>query len=89
MFFIAYYATHGRSRLWICLLASYVFYAWWDWRFLLLIAGMTGVNFYIGLKMEATYTSSARRRLLGLSIVSCIAVLGFFKYFNFFTSSVV
>jgi D-alanyl-lipoteichoic acid acyltransferase DltB (MBOAT superfamily) len=48
-FFPLYFASRGRERLWVCLLASYVFYGWWDWRFLSLIVFSTVMDWWFGL----------------------------------------
>jgi alginate O-acetyltransferase complex protein AlgI len=49
LFFPLYFSTRGRSRLWVCLLASYIFYGWWDWRFLSLIVFSTVMDWWFGL----------------------------------------
>lgn len=49
LFFPAYFATRGRSRLWVGLIASYIFYGWWDWRFLSLIVFSTVMDWWFGL----------------------------------------
>ncbi|MBP6828933.1 MAG: MBOAT family protein [Saprospiraceae bacterium] len=49
LFFPLYFGTRGRGRMWVCLLASYVFYGWWDWRFLSLIAFSTVMDWWFGL----------------------------------------
>ena len=49
LFFPLYFGTKGRTRLWVCLLASYVFYGWWDWRFLSLIVFSTVMDWWFGL----------------------------------------
>lgn len=64
------------------LIASYVFYGWWDWIFLVLIIFVSVSNFYIALLMEQK--ESIRGRLLFLAIVIDMGMLGFFKYYNFF-----
>lgn len=48
-FFPLYFGTKGRNRLWVCLLASYLFYGWWDWRFLALIVFSTVMDGWFGL----------------------------------------
>ena len=64
--------------------ASYVFYGWWDWRFLLLIFLTTTLCFGAGRMIASTQNESARRWVCGLNIGVNIAILCFFKYFNFF-----
>jgi len=69
------------------LIASYVFYGWWDWRFLGLLFGTTLNDYLVGLGLERTEKQSTRRGLILLSIGVNLGVLGFFKYYNFFVSS--
>lgn len=84
--FVAYWYVlreyHHRNVL--LLLASYVFYGWWDWRFLSLILFSTVVDFAIGRRLGKEEDSGRRRVLLWVSIVVNLGFLGFFKYFNFF-----
>ncbi|MDY7096642.1 MAG: MBOAT family O-acyltransferase [Pseudomonadota bacterium] len=69
----------------IILGASYVFYGWWDWRFLGLIIASTLIDYFAALQMEQHERSSAaRRRWLHLSVFANLTILGFFKYFGFF-----
>ncbi len=49
LFFPLYFGTKGRLRMWVCLLASYLFYGWWDWRFLSLIVFSTVLDWWFGL----------------------------------------
>lgn len=69
------------------LLGSYFFYGWWDWRFLTLIAISTMVDFFLGAMMDKEESDAKRKRLLVMSMVLNLGLLGFFKYFNFFTES--
>ncbi len=48
IFFALYFNTRGRVRTWVCLLASYLFYGWWDWRFLSLIVFSTVMDWWFG-----------------------------------------
>ncbi len=64
--------------------ASYVFYGWWDWRFLSLILFSTFVDFAIGRRLSQQHHKGKRRILLWLSIAVNLGFLGFFKYYNFF-----
>ena len=68
-------------------LASYIFYGCWDWRFLSLIIISSGVDFYCGAKIDAANESCQRRKFLFVSVAVNLIILGFFKYFNFFVSS--
>lgn len=68
----------------LIVLASYVFYGWWDWRFLSLILFSTLVDFTIGRKLKNEESKTKRKILLWTSIFVNIGFLGFFKYANFF-----
>lgn len=68
-------------------IASYIFYGWWDWRFLSLIIISTLTDFIIGLILSKEHNNSKRKFLLVLSICINLGLLGFFKYFNFFAES--
>ncbi|QUL37343.1 MBOAT family protein [Erythrobacter sp. JK5] len=69
----------------LLLAASYVFYGWWDWRFLGLIVVSTLIDYVAALGMERSGDSPARKRWLHLSVFANLAILGFFKYFGFFS----
>ena len=73
-----------RAQNVFIILASYVFYGWWDWRFLSLIIFSSAVDFWIGQKMEATFAEKTRKYLLWLSLGVNLGLLGFFKYYDFF-----
>ncbi len=87
IFFSIYIFLKGRWRICFLLLASYIFYGWWDWRYLGLIFLTTGVDFWAGLKMAGSPTQVVRRRYLLLSVGLNLFVLSVFKYFNFFSDS--
>ena len=73
----------------IIVLASYVFYGWWDWRFLSLILFSTLVDYTVGSQLQKTKKQEKRKLLLWLSIFVNIGLLGFFKYYNFFVDNFV
>jgi len=87
--FALYWALKRDLKLQNLLLlaASYVFYGWWDWRFLSLIAFSSMVDYFVGLQMGKTEEQSRRKLLLWVSICVNLGFLGFFKYFNFFAES--
>ncbi|WP_405569755.1 MBOAT family O-acyltransferase [Winogradskyella sp. Asnod2-B02-A] len=64
--------------------ASYVFYGWWDWRFLFLILFSTLVDYAVGIALSKNEDATKRKLLLWLSIIVNLGFLGFFKYYNFF-----
>ncbi len=69
------------------ILSSYLFYGWWDWRFLSLIIISSSADYFIGLGLARAQKKNGRKMLLILSIVVNLGILGFFKYFNFFIES--
>ena len=68
----------------LIVIASYVFYGWWDWRFLTLILFSTIVDYFIGIILNNENNVRRRKILLWTSILVNIGLLGFFKYYNFF-----
>ncbi len=83
-FFSIYFLVPYRAQILLSLSASYVFYGWWDWRFLGLIVGSTAFNYLAGLLLARTPRSPTGRRRLAVVIAANLIVLGFFKYFHFF-----
>lgn len=76
-----------RSQNALLLVSSYVFYSWWDWRFLFLIILSTLIDFFVGRALEKENRPLRRKLLLGTSILVNLGLLGIFKYFNFFLDS--
>ncbi len=68
----------------ILLIASYIFYGWWDWRFLGLIAFSTLVDYFLGIYIQK---GKSPKTFLYLSVFTNLGLLGIFKYFNFFVDS--
>jgi D-alanyl-lipoteichoic acid acyltransferase DltB (MBOAT superfamily) len=66
------------------IVASYYFYGCWNWKFLPLIAGSTLMDYYLGNVVARSSSAAARRRLVAISVVVNLALLGFFKYYGFF-----
>lgn len=85
--FIIYWFIVGKNiklQNLLIVVASYIFYGWWDWRFLSLIFFSTFIDFFIGLKLSKEDLASKRKILLSISILINLGFLGFFKYYNFF-----
>ena len=80
-----------RARRWqnlLVVVASYVFYGWWDWRFLLLIALTSACSFASGLLIERyAGRRRAQRAVSAANIVLNLGILGVFKYYNFFVEN--
>ena len=81
------FQTNLKLQNGLILVSSYVFYAWWDWRFLFLILLSTIVDYYVGLKIHNSEQTIIRYRFLWVSIVFNLSILVFFKYYNFFIDS--
>lgn len=73
-----------RFQNFLVVLASYIFYGWWDWRFLSLILFSTIIDFHIGKSLGHENDKLKRKGLLWISIIVNLGILGFFKYYNFF-----
>lgn len=72
----------------ILLLGSYLFYGWADWRFLFLIIAISALNFYLGIFIEKTSNPKRRKFLVYVGLIQGIGGLAFFKYYNFFVTSI-
>jgi D-alanyl-lipoteichoic acid acyltransferase DltB (MBOAT superfamily) len=71
------------------IVASYFFYGWWDWRFLSLIIFSSLVDFTIGIRLDKTEDTNKRKGIIFFSLLVNLGLLGFFKYYNFFTDSLI
>ena len=87
IFFLVYFNVHGNSRLFVCLVASFFFYAWWDWRFLSLLAISSVTDYIIGILLNRPENTGKRKFYLSLSISVNLGILCIFKYFDFFIES--
>ena len=68
----------------LILAASYLFYGWWDWRFLSLVFFSSVIDYLIGVQMGKTLEARKRKWLLAISMIVNLGFLGFFKYCDFF-----
>ncbi len=93
VFFVVTYAAYlllrrdYRTQNRLLLVASYVFYGYWDWRFLSLLLLSTLIDYHVGRWLAQASTPKWRRVLLAISVVANLSILGTFKYFNFFAES--
>ena len=76
-----------KAQNMLLVIASYVFYGWWDWRFLGLIAFSTLVDYLVGLQIEGAQEKRAKKAWLGVSLLVNLGLLCYFKYSNFFIDS--
>ena len=83
---VLFYGVRFRLGKLMLLCASYIFYMWWDSRFIVLILTSTIVDYFLGIWLE---TASGRRKkfLLVVSLAVNLGILGFFKYYDFFAGS--
>jgi len=76
-----------KHQNFLLLVTSYIFYGWWDWRFLTLIIFSSMVDYLVGIELEKQQDKIKRKFLLLTSIFVNIGFLGFFKYYNFFAEN--
>lgn len=69
------------------ILASYVFYGWWDWRFLGLIILATTTSFVCGILLQKFKQKRQRKAVVWVNIIVSLGILGTYKYFNFFAEN--
>ena len=86
VFILYWFVTNKNLKLQnlLIVVASYLFYGWWDWRFLSLILFSTLVDYTVGQKLRNEENQLKRKVLLWTSILINLGFLGFFKYYNFF-----
>lgn len=87
--FAVYWSFKGSIKFQNLLIvfSSYIFYGWWDPRFLVLILFSTLVDYFVGLQISKSENRTKRKSLLFLSITVNLGLLAFFKYYNFFVDS--
>lgn len=82
-----YYALPHRLQNVMLLIASYIFYGWWDWRFLFLLLFSTVLDYLVGLGLVWPPLHRYRKFMLVASICVQMSLLGVFKYYDFFAVS--
>lgn len=88
-FLLLYWLVRGNlaARNLLVVAASYLFYGWWDYRFLGLLFISSLLDFGVGRALDRTDDPRRRKRWLSLSLSGNLGILGFFKYYNFFVDS--
>ena len=89
IFFLYWFIANKSLKLqnYFIVFASYIFYGWWDWRFLSLILFSTLIDYTIGIYLSKFENKSNRKMLFLLSVLINLGFLGFFKYYNFFVDN--
>ena len=87
VFFLYWKCNNTKKQNILILISSYVFYGWWDWRFLFLIFISTVVDYFVALSIENNSDNQKRKQILYISVFFNLTLLGVFKYFNFFIDS--
>lgn len=82
--FSLYIISRHKWQNRMLLVASYIFYGAWDWRFLLLLFASTLLDYYCAIRIYESANPGRRKIFLLFSIFGNLAILGFFKYYNFF-----
>lgn len=99
IFFVIYWLLKGSLKVQnlFVVAASYIFYGWWDWRFLILIAFTSFCSYYSGILIEYVrlkdenkeeFSPRLSRTITVVNIVINLLILGLFKYYNFFVDSI-
>jgi D-alanyl-lipoteichoic acid acyltransferase DltB (MBOAT superfamily) len=89
-FFIFYWGIFNfelRAQNLFLLLGSYIFYAWWDWRFLFLLVALSILNYFLGIFIYSSASEKEEKVLFITGLIASLLGLFFFKYFNFFIAS--
>ncbi len=84
MYWVLRSSRSGQNAL--LLVASYLFYGWWDWRFLSLIFLSSLLDYFLGAAIAGTLEKIRKRTFVAISLTVNLGLLGFFKYYNFFVT---
>lgn len=90
--FILYWFVFNKKieiQNFLILVASYVFYGWWNWRFLFLIFFSTIIDYNCAIQIEKSEKLKNKKIWLTISMAVNLGLLGFFKYYNFFVASLI
>ncbi len=89
VFILYWFVTNHNLRLqnFLIVVSSFLFYGWWDWRFLSLLVFSASIDYFVGIAIAKNEAETKRKQLLWISIAVNLGLLGFFKYFNFFAEN--
>ncbi len=85
---LLFFATPHRWRWVVLLAASYLFYGWWKFEYLLLLMATTAVDYWAARRMDDAPTPRARKAWLGASLTANLGMLAYFKYAGFVADTV-
>ena len=89
VFLLYWFVFRGRKyQNFLIVVTSYVFYGWWDYRFLGLIAFTTLYSYFSGIAIEKVASKLNKRAISASSIIINLLILGVFKYYNFFVDNI-
>ena len=85
--FLGHWVLNHDRRAWsaFMILASYVFYGWWDWRYVFLLAGVSAISQVAAIAVARRDDPRRRARAMAIGVAATIAPLLYFKYYGFFT----
>jgi D-alanyl-lipoteichoic acid acyltransferase DltB (MBOAT superfamily) len=88
--FLGHWLLNADRRAWTAfmLIASYVFYGWWDWHYVLLLAGVSAISQVAAIAVSRQHDERRRTWAVGLGVAATIAPLLYFKYYGFFTVNI-
>lgn len=87
--YVLYRQLNHKAQNILLLVASYVFYMSWNWKFISLILLSTVVDYFCGIRVHESKTDFKKKSYVALSVIVNLGVLGFFKYYNFFAENLV
>jgi D-alanyl-lipoteichoic acid acyltransferase DltB (MBOAT superfamily) len=85
LYWFVFGKNHKQQNL-LILISSYFFYGWWSWKFLILLAGSTGLDYLYGFGV-ASENPRKSKLFLWLSVINNLGILGIFKYYDFFATA--
>ena len=88
VFGLFWVARTKAQRYLLLTVSSFIFYGWWNWRFCFLLLFSSLTSYFAAILIERSPAPSRRRLWLGCTVSLDLALLGFFKYYNFFASTV-
>jgi alginate O-acetyltransferase complex protein AlgI len=87
VFCVHWLVPHRKWQNSVLLVASYIFYGWWDWRFCFLMIGSSLLDYWAGILLDGESAQRRRKTILIAALSANLVILGFFKYYNFFSDS--